>query len=385
LDSFEVINHIIGTSNSAAASASVEISIEQLISKFVPGDILVINDTKVLRRRVFTANQIEILFLNECAGRVEANAGLNDAEFSNAAVTGAALDDGRFADTSLTIAPNEDQSLQGFDWEVLCPARKWKKNAVEILPDGTELRLLQRSGRPQKVRASRRLTSEFFEKYGELPLPPYIQKQRDDRHNRSGDKTEYQTAWAENPGSFAAPTASLHFSNEHLRQIEARGVKIARVTLHVGLGTFLPIETEDLSQHIMHHEWVDIPKATVDLLTEVLRGRRALRELQAGPRVWALGTTALRSVESWARGGHFQPTASGGVSGQTNLFIKPGDSFQVVSGLLTNFHQPKTTLLALLAAFAGDPGWREGYRLAIEKKFRLFSYGDLTVWVRSHN
>lgn len=312
--------------------------IDALVDSFRPGDLLLINDTRVLRRRVFSEAGLEILFL---------------------------------------------RPLSATDWEVLCPSSRWK--ADQILPGGVRLEMRVR-GRPQTVRVHAadgderqaanppELDDAYFLRYGDLPLPPYIQKARGERRNRLADQGQYQSQWADVPGSLAAPTASLHFSQQHLQAIEARGARVARLTLHVGLGTFLPVTAENLNDHVMHAETVSIPAATWRLVEET----RA-----HGGRIWALGTTVARSVESAARGLLPQnPYDAGGYFGETSLFIRPGFEFQVVDVLCTNFHQPQSTLLALVAAFAGLETVKRCYQWAIERRFRLFSYGDLTVWMQ---
>lgn len=184
------------------------------------------------------------------------------------------------------------------------------------------------------------------------------------------DKLWYQTSWAEKPGSLAAPTASLHFKPKDIEKIKSK-IPIAEVTLHVGLGTFLPITSENLSEHQMHNEYVEIKKSTIEQINKCKKN---------GGRVWALGTTSLRSLEAFARG-HLQEYENH-FAGQTDLFLKPGDEFKIVSGLLTNFHQPGSTLIALVSAFASLKDVKETYSFAIENKFRFFSYGDLSVWTR---
>lgn len=300
-----------------------EISKSELLDIFQPGDVLVINDTKVMKRRIFSEDDMEILFLRQPSAR---------------------------------------------QWEVLFPASRMKNEAELTLPEGIRMRLVAR-GRPQLVELHREIDETYFERHGELPLPPYIQKARGERHNRATDQTSYQSAWAHRSGSFAAPTASLHFSSQDLMDLRARGVQVSSLTLHVGLGTFLPVQTDDLSEHVMHEEWVEIPQATWDA---------AQFARQQGRTVWALGTTAVRALESIPYG-QLQ-THAGGFSGFTKLLIQDKNDFKVVSGLLTNFHQPKTTLLALVAAFAGLENLRRAYSWAIENRFRLFSYGDLSVW-----
>lgn len=326
-----------------------EKSVAELIDQFEAGDVLVLNDTKVLKRRLFTASGLEILFLKP--------------------VVGDAIEQGRLAT----------------DWEVLCPSSRWKRNTREILPEGIELEIIQR-GRPQVVRAFRgnepvQLLDQYFERHGEMPLPPYIQKARGERHNRQQDDRQYQTAWAAQPGSLAAPTASLHFSADHLELLRARGVQVLTITLHVGLGTFLPITVDDLNEHQMHAEWIEVQESVWSTIEQCRR---------SGHRVWALGTTVTRALESVALGLiEKSPKSIDGEAryfGETQIFIKPPFDFKVVDVLMTNFHQPESTLLALVAAFVdgvtgnGLNDVKRAYSWAIENKFRLFSYGDLSVW-----
>ena len=184
---------------------------------------------------------------------------------------------------------------------------------------------------------------------------------------RPEDVRGYQTAFALKEGSLAAPTASLHFKKRDLQQLKSRGVDVSYLTLHVGLGTFLPVDGEDLSDHPMHKEWVEVPP---DLALAVKKCR------ERGGRVWALGTTVTRALESWA----LQGASPQGYEGLTDLMIQPGYSFKVVDVLMTNFHQPKSTLLALVMAFAGVSRVKEAYQWAMDHEFQLFSYGDLSVW-----
>lgn len=199
--------------------------------------------------------------------------------------------------------------------------------------------------------------AELLERYGSLPLPPYIIHAPD-----SADEDRYQTVYARNPGAVAAPTAGLHFDEEVMRQLGERGVRTAYVTLHVGAGTFQPVRVERLAEHKMHSEWFEIPPATVDSV----RAARA-----RGGKVVAVGTTAMRALESAARNGEL---AAG--CGDTDIFITPGYRFRVVDRVLTNFHLPRTTLLMLVSAFGGIENIKRAYRHAIEQRYRFFSYGD---------
>ncbi len=196
-----------------------------------------------------------------------------------------------------------------------------------------------------------------LEYHGAVPLPPYI------THAPGPEDIErYQTVYAERPGAVAAPTAGLHFDMPMLDALAGRGVKIARVTLHVGPGTFQPVRVEDAADHQMHSERYNVPQSTVDTIA-------AARKV--GGRVLAVGTTALRALESASRSGVLK---AGG--GETDLFITPGYQFRAVDRLLTNFHLPKSTLLMLVSAFGGMQNIRNAYAHAIAKRYRFFSYGD---------
>ena len=201
---------------------------------------------------------------------------------------------------------------------------------------------------------------ELLEKYGDAPLPPYIEK----FHNATEqDKKSYQSVFAKNWGSVAAPTASLHFTESLLEKISAKGIRSCFVTLHVGSGTFLPISEESIDNHKMHSEYCTISKEVADLVNHTKNN---------GGRVLAVGSTALRTLESAADDSGFMKE----FSGKTDIFIKPGYQFKIVDMLLTNFHLPKSTLLVLVAAFIGYNNMRELYQHALEKEYRFFSYGD---------
>jgi S-adenosylmethionine:tRNA ribosyltransferase-isomerase len=201
---------------------------------------------------------------------------------------------------------------------------------------------------------------EAIETLGHVPLPPYIASRRPDDEQ---DRTDYQTIYAAHPGSVAAPTAGLHFTPELLKRIEAQGVVVARVTLHVGAGTFLPVKSEDTAGHRMHPEHGEVSKATADALNRVR---------ESGGRIVAVGSTALRLLESAAgEGGKLSP-----FSGPTSLFITPGYKFRAVNALLTNFHLPRSTLFMLVASFSGLQRMRRAYAHAIDQGYRFYSYGD---------
>jgi S-adenosylmethionine:tRNA ribosyltransferase-isomerase len=203
----------------------------------------------------------------------------------------------------------------------------------------------------------------LMEQHGHVPLPPYIQ-----HADTAQDERRYQTVFARNPGAVAAPTAALHFDDQVLAALEARGVRRASVTLHVGAGTFQPVKTEDIAQHRMHSEWYEVPEAT----------QQAIAELRArGGRLVAVGTTTVRTLESWAR--------TGLARGDTDIFITPGFDFRQVDLLLTNFHLPKSTLLMLVSALAGYEHMMALYRHAIAHGYRFFSYGDAMLLERTRH
>lgn len=301
----------------------VEITIDQLLQKIPTGDVLVINDTKVLKRRIFADGELEILFLDH-----EINSNVNKI------------------------------------WNVLFPSKKFNIGDQIRLPNGSKLTLLEK-GLPQKVRVEPDLSEEDFNKYGELPLPPYIQKARHERHNVKDDEKWYQTAWAENAGSYAAPTASLHFTDHDIQKLIDRGVHVLKITLHVGLGTFLPVKTDDLDNHQMHGEVYQVSPEVWKKIKEVKNNNKG---------IWALGTTVTRTLETVAR--------TEKLTGESKLLLQAGSEFKIVNRLLTNFHQPESTLLALVAGFTSLEKTKASYHWAIEKKFKLFSYGDLSVWIK---
>ena len=197
----------------------------------------------------------------------------------------------------------------------------------------------------------------YFETHGSMPLPPYI-----DREPDASDRERYQTVYAAEPGAVAAPTAGLHFDEPTLARLAAEGIAIARLTLHVGAGTFQPLRADDIEAHRMHAERFRVPQETVAAVGAARR---------RGGRVIAVGTTVVRSLEAAATGG----TLAAG-SGETDIFIRPGHRFRVVDALLTNFHLPESTLLVLIAAFAGRERVLAAYHHAIARRYRFFSYGD---------
>jgi S-adenosylmethionine:tRNA ribosyltransferase-isomerase len=288
-----------------------------------PGDLLVFNDTQVVKARLYgekpTGGKLELLVERVLGGR-EVVAHM---KVSKKPPVGTELRmDGGFSATLLGRWPDEDGPLFRFAF----------------------------SDDPYAL----------MEQHGHVPLPPYIT-----HADTAEDARRYQTVFAKNPGAVAAPTAALHFDEALLAALEAKGVQRASVTLHVGAGTFQPVKTEDIAQHRMHSEWYEVPQAT----------QRAIAELrERGGRLVAVGTTTVRTLESWAR--------SGLASGDTDIFITPGFAFREVDLLLTNFHLPKSTLLMLVSAFAGYEHMLQLYRHAVESRYRFFSYGDAMLLAR---
>ena len=202
---------------------------------------------------------------------------------------------------------------------------------------------------------------ELLEQNGHLPLPPYIE-----RAAGADDDTRYQTVYAKHQGAVAAPTAGLHFTDELLGRLKAKGVETAEVTLHVGAGTFQPVRVDKIEEHKMHSEWFDVPPETVAAI-EAAHAR--------GNKVWAVGTTSMRALESAAR----ETGRLKAGQGDTDIFITPGYRFRVIDRLITNFHLPKSTLLMLVSAFSSMEHIRSVYRHAVEHEYRFFSYGDAMV------
>jgi S-adenosylmethionine:tRNA ribosyltransferase-isomerase len=300
-----------------------EVTLSHILTEIAPDDLLVINETRVLPARIFSQEGLEVLFIK------------NEGELC---------------------------------WQVLTPSRRWPKDRRLQLPGGVSATLVE-GGLPQYVELSEPITPEYFDKYGDVPLPPYIHEARGEKRSRPSDRHAYQTSWAQIVGSLAAPTASLHFSEKDLDRVVNRGGQVKKLCLHVGLGTFLPIHSSSLDEHKMHSEWVQIPEDTWQAVNECKEN---------GGRVWCLGSTVTRALESAARGDLSE--VDGGLQGETDLFIRPGFEYKVTDVLMTNFHQPESTLLAMVMAFAGVEPVRECYAWAIERQFRLFSYGDLSVW-----
>ncbi|MCI8210133.1 S-adenosylmethionine:tRNA ribosyltransferase-isomerase [Pseudomonas sp. S25] len=238
-----------------------------------------------------------------------------------------------------------------------------KPGSMIVIDGGGEAEMVVRHDTLFELRFSEPVLP-LLERVGHMPLPPYI-----DRPDDSADRERYQTVYAQRAGAVAAPTAGLHFDQPLLDAMQAKGVEMAFVTLHVGAGTFQPVRVEKLEDHHMHSEWLEVGQDVVDAVA-ACRAR--------GGRVIAVGTTSVRSLESAARDGELKP-----FSGDTDIFIFPGRPFHVVDALVTNFHLPESTLLMLVSAFAGYPETMAAYAAAVENGYRFFSYGDAMFITRN--
>ncbi|MBZ2131514.1 tRNA preQ1(34) S-adenosylmethionine ribosyltransferase-isomerase QueA [Streptococcus gordonii] len=294
---------------------------DSIIDQLQPGDALVMNNTRVLPARLYgekagTGGHVELLLL---------------------------------------------KNTEGDQWEVLAkPAKRLKVGAQVSFGDGrltaTIVEELEHGGRIVRF-DYQGIFLEVLESLGEMPLPPYI-------HEKLADRERYQTVYAKENGSAAAPTAGLHFTKELLAQIEAKGVKLVYLTLHVGLGTFRPVSVDNLEEHEMHSEFYTLSEEAAATLREVKAN---------GHRVIAVGTTSIRTLETI--GNKFQGDIQAD-SGWTNIFIKPGYQWQIVDAFSTNFHLPKSTLVMLVSAFAGRDLTLKAYEHAIAERYRFFSFGD---------
>ncbi|MFA7278583.1 MAG: tRNA preQ1(34) S-adenosylmethionine ribosyltransferase-isomerase QueA [Sterolibacterium sp.] len=290
-----------------------------------PGDLLVMNDTRVLHARLFGSKP--------SGGRIEV---LVERVLSESEV---------LAQIRASKPPRPGTTLR--------------------LEDSLDVEVVARDGEFYRLRFAGQVAAiDLIEKYGRIPLPPYI-----GRTAATEDEARYQTVFARETGSVAAPTAGLHFDTELLATLQQHGCDIAYLTLHVGAGTFQPVRCENLAEHRMHRECYVLPEATLTAIKETRR---------KGGRIVAVGTTTLRTLESAALGGNLKSGA-----GETELFILPGFHFRVVDILLTNFHLPKSTLLMLVSAFAGPDRMRRAYAHAIRQEYRFFSYGDAMLLTRS--
>jgi S-adenosylmethionine:tRNA ribosyltransferase-isomerase len=289
-----------------------------------PGDVLVLNDTRVIRSRLHGRK--------ESGGRVE---------------------------LLLERIVADDEA-----WMQVSASHLPRVGARIALGDGSSATVLERSGRFFRLRFATPVSlSTYFDRHGEVPLPPYIS-----RAPVPEDDERYQTVYARRAGAVAAPTAGLHFDSAVLERLRARGIVLAYVTLHVGAGTFQPVDVDDLAQHRMHSERFDIPRSTVAAIGAARARAKS---------IVAVGTTTLRALEAAATADGLRAGAA-----ETGLFITPGFRFRVVERLLTNFHLPRSTLLMLVSAFAGYEAIRAAYAHAIRERYRFYSYGDAMLLER---
>jgi len=226
-----------------------------------------------------------------------------------------------------------------------------------FLEDGSRLEVIGREGSFFHLRCLDGTLGDLLQRLGHMPLPPYIT-----REDTAADRERYQTVYARNPGAVAAPTAGLHFDRDLLNKIDQRGISSVCVTLHVGAGTFQPVRCENIEDHRMHAEYLDVSESVCAAIKQAK---------DKGGRIIAVGTTAVRSLETAAAGGVLRP-----FSGDSRIFIYPGYEFKVIDGLITNFHLPESTLLMLVSALAGLEETRRAYRHAVQEQYRFFSYGD---------
>lgn len=250
-------------------------------------------------------------------------------------------------------------------WETLVkPGKKLKPGAKITFGDGRlraeVLEVVEEGNRLVKFYYEG-IFEEILDSLGEMPLPPYIT-------HKLEDKEMYQTVYAKYDGSAAAPTAGLHFTKELLSKIEEKGIKIASITLHVGLGTFRPVKVDDVNNHHMHTEWYEVNAEAADIINETKRN---------GGRVICVGTTSCRTIESVADENGYMKAKTG----ETDIFIYPGYKFKVMDGLITNFHLPESTLVMLVSAFAGKENVLAAYETAVKEKYRFFSFGDAMLLI----
>lgn len=342
-----------------------------LVDLMSPGDLLVLNESKVLPARLLgrkpSGAAAEVLLIRPLPTTKSSGVGVATTDDSGA-LSGVGVDATDDSGAVRAFAPgatDDSGAVRGVgdatEWEALVrPGGKLKPGRVVDVAEDLRIEIVDSApGGGRRVRVVTPLSvAEALSRHGHMPLPPYI-----DRSDDADDRERYQTVYARTAGSVAAPTAGLHFTPDLLARLEARGVRRTAISLHVGVGTFRPVETDDPANHEMHAEVYHVPEAA----------SRAVAEARArGGRVWAVGTTVVRTLESVA-------TADGRVppgSGSTDLFIRPPFSFRVVDGLITNFHLPRSTLLMLVSAFAGRDATLEAYRDAVARGYRFYSYGD---------
>ncbi|PSF33112.1 tRNA preQ1(34) S-adenosylmethionine ribosyltransferase-isomerase QueA [Aphanothece hegewaldii CCALA 016] len=309
---------------------------QDLTNWLLPGDLLVLNNTQVIPARLYgrkaTGAPVEILLLEE--------------RINNCWLA--------------LVKPGKRFKIGSEVW--FYPFNHPEQSESNILKAKVIDRDLATGGRLLQFQIPPHQSFlTLLEQFGQIPFPPYVTASE-------ADPSQYQTVYAQELGSVAAPTAGLHFTEELLQKLQEMGVNLAYVTLHVGVGTFRPVEVEDITQHIMHQEWIELPQKTVDLIQETKA---------KGSRVIAVGTTATRTLE----GAMKEIKAAGGdhlaaFRGKTDLFIYPGYQWQVIDGLITNFHLPKSSLLMLVSALIGRERLLALYAEAIKEKYRFYSFGD---------
>ncbi len=316
----------------AGPSTALDAQVTDLPSYLLPGDRLVLNDTRVIPARLTGRRQRD-----SAQGPVEAK-------------------------IEVTLL----QPTAGGHWRALVKPLK-KLKIGEIVRFSEAFRAMLVAVEDGTGELSFNLAGEEFDatiaELGAMPLPPYIAARRP---ADEADKTDYQTVWADRPGAVAAPTASLHFDEALLAELDIRDVALTRVTLHVGAGTFLPVKTDNVNDHRMHAEWGEVSAAAADEIN-------ATKE--AGGRIIPVGTTALRLIEAAA----IAPGRIAPWRGDTDIFIRPGFEFQLTDALMTNFHLPKSTLLMLVSALMGRERMLQVYEHAIAEGYRFFSYGDTSL------
>ncbi len=289
-----------------------------------PNDLLVLNRTRVIPARIFAKK--------ETGGRVE-----------------------------LLLLRRRDE----LTWEALVGGKGLRVGKLVYVQNGPQVEIIEiLEGSERLIKFSEPI-EPYFSKVGHLPLPPYI-------HKKLMDPERYQTVYSRDVGSAAAPTAGLHFTTQLLNQLKENGVKLAYVTLHVGLDTFAPVTEENPEEHKIHTEWCELPQETADLI-------KATKN--SGGRVIAVGTTSVRTLESAATLNTDNRSLITSFTGPTSLFILPGYQFKVVDAMLTNFHLPKSTLIMLVSAFAGREKILETYEMAIKEGYRFYSFGDAMLIV----
>ena len=316
--------------------------VTDLAAMLRPGDVLVVNDTKVLPAELTGIRS---------RGEFEAKVSFNLHKREGAATWLA------FARPAKKLKPG-DRVVFGQLQDRACAAQKLEARVENMAEGGQVVLAFDLAGA---------YLDEAIKSHGAMPLPPYIGSKRAVEQR---DDIDYQTVYAAHDGAVAAPTAGLHFTSELLARLETRGVAIERVTLHVGAGTFLPMKVDDTKDHRMHAEWGELSAASAE---------RIMRVRQAGGRVVAVGTTSLRLLESACR----STGALEAFCGDTDIFITPGFEFKIVDLLMTNFHLPRSTLFMLVSAFSGMETMRHAYAHAIKNQYRFYSYGDACLLERA--